>query len=428
MKFFQTDFNDNLFFFRLVVPTFSLLLLFANGNLTAQSTKEDQQQTQQEKGEITLSIGDGFVFGEADARPDKDRSKLDVYVQDIRYGVSLAALAGCTVPAQPMTSAGLPKVPSKLMELLKDAPLDLPKRDLWLLPECTSRRPGIGIVKSRSGVVYKLCLLKINGHPEALRRTVRIAYESVPTAAGGGVLQLPAAKGQPDAATTASIREALRIGMSIPGDSFARDMDGDYVTFEKLVDGAVLESDAQIALTTELDTAVKMENRGALFASKGIGEKGSILLDAYGAIGVKGPMKGRIDLGSYGYIFVDGPMEGTLNLDSYSTVVLKQGMSGTLRMRSYTDLLVQGPITGTIDANGSCWSTCYFDGEYSNAELVKMSPVRGRGDFQQITLHIEKSSDLADGEHEGIGTWRKVIVGDPIWKKFEETEKDGDRD
>ena len=57
-----------------------------------------------------------------------------------------------------------------------------------------------------------------------------------------------------------------------------------------------------------------------------------------------------------------------------------------------------------------------------------MSPVRGRGDFQQITLHIEKSSDLADGEHEGIGTWRKVIVGDPIWKKFEETEEDGDRD
>jgi len=416
----KATFTLKVFLARPLVVACVALLVFASNGISAQLETKGKPKAEVDQSEITLSIGDGFVFGESEARPDGDRSELDLYVQDIRYGVSLAAMVGCTVPAQPMTSIGLPEEPTKLLELLKDAPIDLPKRDLWLLPKCTPQRPGIGLVKSRSGESYKLCLMAINGHPEALKRTVTIAYQTVPMVEDGGILQLPEAEGQPNAATTAAIREALRIGTLIPGDSFARDIDGDYVAFETLANGAVPKHDARIALTSELSTAVKMENRGALFASKGIGEDGSVYLDAYGAIGVQGPMRGRIDLDSYGYIYVDGPMEGTLNLDSYSTVVLKQGLSGTVLLRSYADMLIKGPITGTINADGSCWCTLYFDGKHSAASLAKMSPPRrGRADFHQITLHIESSDDLAVGSHKDIGSWREVIVGDPIWEKLD---------
>ena len=404
---------------------FALALVFfifaGYGDLMAQDEKDADEKPDTGRSEITLSIGDGFVFGETEARPGKDRSNLDLYVQDIRHGVSLAAMIGCTVPAKPMTSLGMPTEPLQLIDLLKDAPLDLPKRDAWLLPKCSPRRLGIALAKGRSGKTYKLCLLEIDGHPEALRRTVRIAYEEVPQVKGGGVLQLPEIEGKPDAETTASLREALRFGAWVPGDSFSRDIDGDYVSVSGLADGAVPEGGAYIALTEELNTSVRMENRGAIFAGNGIGEEGSVLLDAYGAIGVHGAMRGRIDLDSYGYIYVDGPMEGTLNLDSYATVVLRQGLDGTVLLRSYTDMLIQGPINGTIDANGSCWCTLYFDGEYSAAALAKMSPARGgaRGDLHQITLHVRESDDLAAGEHEDIGSWRKVIVGDPVWEKLE---------
>ena len=417
MKYLHTKLNV-FTFLRSGLLAFVFFILAGSCNLIAQDEKAADEKPDTRRSEITLSIGDGFVFGETNARPDKDRSNLDLYVQDIRYGVSLGALAGGTVPAQPMTSLGMPNQPLQLIELLKDAPLDLPKRDVWLLPQCSPQRLGIGLVKSRSGKTYKLCLLDVNGHPEALKRTVRIAYEEVPQAKGGGVLQLPKSEGQPDAETTASLREALRFGTWIPGDSFARDIDGDYVAVAELADGAVLEDDAHIALTKELNTSVKMENRGALFAGDGIGKKGSVLLDAYGAIGIHGPMRGRIDLESYGYIYVDGPMEGTLNLDSYATVVLRQGLDGTVLLRSYTDMLIQGPIKGTIDADGSCWCTLYFDGKYTAAELTKMAPAaRARGDFHQITLHV-RESDLAAGEHKNIGSWRNVIVGDPVWEKL----------
>ena len=249
--------------------------------------------------------------------------------------------------------------------------------------------------------------------------TSRIAYQVVPQRKDGGELQLPKAAGQPDMKMTASIRDAIRIGTLIPGDSFARDLKGDYIACSHLTDEYVPKKRSYIALTKELNTSVKMENRGAFFAGVGIGEEGSILLDAYGAIGVLGPMLGRIDLESYGYIHVDGPMEGTLNLDSYATVVLRKGLAGTVFLRSYTDMLIQGPITGTIDAKGSCWCTLYFAGKYSKAELAKLSPAsRTPGDFHQITLHVRESDDLAAGEYENIGSWRKVIVGDPVWKKL----------
>ncbi len=367
-------------------------------------------------GEITLRIGDAFVFGEDQVRPDGDRSQLDLYVQDIRHGVSLGTLAGGVEPALPLSSIGLPTEPKALMALLQSAPLELPKRDLWLLEQCTVDRPGIGLAMSRQGQAYRLCLLELDGHPEALQRTVRIAYEPVPSVEGGGVLNVPPTQGKPGEAPLAALREALRIGSLIPGDSFSRYMAGDYAAVADLADGTKLKKEACVVLTGELNGPVLLHERSALFAVNGIGPRGSIDLNARGAIGVQGPMYGQIDIRKYGYVYLDGPMEGTLDLDSYATVVLERGLAGTLKLRSYGDILIRGRITGTIDAEGSCWSTIYLDNTYTEAELIAMGE-KAAADMDQITLHV-RVADLADGEHEGIGTWRKVIVGDPIWESL----------
>lgn len=363
-------------------------------------------------GEITLRIGDGFVFGEDQVRPDGDRSQLDLYVQDIRHGVSLGTLAGGVEPALPLSSIGLPPEPRALMAYLQDAPLELPKRDLWLLEQCTVARPGIGIAMSRQGQAYRMCLLELDGHPEALQRTVRIAYEPVPSVEGGGILNVPPTNGKPAEASLAALREALRIGALIPGDSFSRHMAGDYTAVPELADGTKLEKDACVVLSGELKGPVLLHERSSLFAADGVGPRGSMDLNAYGAIAVQGPMHGQIDIRSYGYVYINGPMEGALNIDSYATVVLERGLAGTLNLRSYANILIRGRITGTLDAKGSCWSTVYLDGTYTEAELIDLS--ERAADMDQITLHV-RVADLADGEHEEIGTWRKVIVGDPIW-------------
>ncbi len=160
-----------------------------------------------------------------------------------------------------------------------------------------------------------------------------------------------------------------------------------------------------------------LSNRSALFAGAGVEAGGSVVLDAYGAIGVQGPMRGHLQLNSYGYAYLDGPLEGTLELNSYSTVVLEQGLTGTIKLRSYANALIRGPFRGKLDAKGSCWSTLYLDGMHLEHELLDLCSENASGDFDQITVHV-RMSNLADGEHENIGTWRKVIVNDPIWNKL----------
>jgi RNA polymerase sigma-70 factor (ECF subfamily) len=365
--------------------------------------------------EIVLRIGDGFVFGEDSVRPDGDRATLDLYVQDIRHGVSLATLAGGIEAAPPMTSLGLPEDPRSLMALLPNAPLIMPQRDLWLLEKCTVSRPGIGLANSRQGQAYKLCLVALDGHPEALQRTVRIAYEPVPSVDAGGVLGLPEVEGQPSDSSLAALREAIRIGSLVPGDSFSRYIQGDYIATTRLADGTVPVEGSHVVLTQRLQEQVLLKNRSALFAGSGIGPLGTVELSAYGAIGVQGPMEGRIGMKSYGYLYVDGPVVGEVELRSYSTVVLEQGFSGTIKLRSYSNMLVRGPITGTLDAKGSCWSTLYLDGTYTTARLIELS--EGEGDMHQMTLHV-RTSDLPDGEYEDVGSWRRVIVGDPAWESL----------
>ena len=361
-------------------------------------------------GEITLGIGDAFVFGEAAARPDGDRKQLDFLVQDIRHGASLACFQGSVEALTLPSSLGLPADPQSACELIESAPPQLPKRDLWLLERCTVERTGLGFIRGLNGRVYKLYLVKLAGHPEALKRRVTIRYEPVPTEAQGGFVVVPTTEGRPADSLLAIVLLASERGAQIPGQTFSKWIEGNYRTADDLLSETALAGGESLLLGEPLASKIVIDTRGAVFAAKGIGREGRVRLESYGAIGCVGTMAGQLRVDSYGYVYLQGNLEGTLELNSYATVYITGDVLGTLKVRSYVDLYLGGLVRGKLDVKGSCWSTFYFDGNYHESDLEEME-----GDFGQITLHV-RSSSLGVGEHEGIGTWRKVIVGDPVWE------------
>ncbi|MEE9391949.1 MAG: RNA polymerase sigma factor [Planctomycetota bacterium] len=377
-------------------------LAFAVAPITAQLSTVS-------KGEVTLRIGDAFVFGEKGPIPDRERSTLDLYCQDIRHGISLSCPQGAMPALSPMTSIGLPRDPNETFKLLTSAPLVLSKRDLWLYEHCDPKRIGLGLVAARNGKVYKLCLLELHPHPEALKRWVRVGYEAVERVNGGGELGLPRTHGQPSKTMSEAIRRALARGATVPGQTFHSFMDGDYGVVENLLPVTALRDREHIVVPHRLQTEIAIDSRAAVFALDGIVEGGKVAINRYGAVGVLGDMNGEITVNSYGYAYLDGDLYGTLRIKSYATVYLTGNVYGTLKVRSYTDLYLKGRVFGKLDAKGSCWSTFYFDGHHSQAELAAMG-----GSFKSITLHV-KSSDLKPGTYENIGSWRKVIVGDDVW-------------
>ena len=168
-------------------------------------------------------------------------------------------------------------------------------------------------------------------------------------------------------------------------------------------------------LPDELNGTLTLGNGGAVFAAGGIGPRGKVVVEhAGGAVGVAGVMSGNITVRGYTYAYLEGPLTGTLDIQSYAQVCLRDDVHGTLRVRSYTELLLKGRMLGRLDAKGSCWCTFYLDGHYTQADLAAFV-----GDLSQITVHV-RTSDLPEGGHEDIGTWRKVIVGDAFWKKVPE--------
>ncbi|MEM7202657.1 MAG: hypothetical protein AAF628_20480 [Planctomycetota bacterium] len=106
---------------------------------------------------------------------------------------------------------------------------NLAERNLWLALEVTPERTGIGLVRARNGAVYKLWLAEVEGHPDALRRRVRIGYAAAPLAdSGGGELRLTKAAGAPVASERRAIREAIEVGRRVPGQNDAQRMSGAY--------------------------------------------------------------------------------------------------------------------------------------------------------------------------------------------------------
>ena len=64
-----------------------------------------------------------------------------------------------------------------------------------------------------------------------------------------------------------------------------------------------------------------------------------------------------------------------------------------------------------MDVTGSGWCTFYLQSFVGRADLERLVGNNG------ITVHLMQS-DLAPGSHTGIGDWREIIVGDPLWQQL----------
>ncbi|MCZ6573353.1 MAG: polymer-forming cytoskeletal protein [Planctomycetota bacterium] len=361
-----------------------------------------------------LKIGDGYVFGEPAARPGDSSDAVDIYCQDIHGGVSLMCPHGALPAKAPMTSIGLPARAGDAAALLPDSPEELPRRNLGLRTKPAPERPGIGFVRAANGRTYKVHLVRAVHAASALERRAHIAYMEVPVVPNGGRFRLPTVGGMkaPEPEVREAIRRALQVGRTVPGDSFARYMRGNYAVVEDLLNETELNEKRNLVVEDPFTKLVRLKRGGSFFAGAGIAPEGTVDLDSYSAVGVHGDMAGNVEVNSYGYVYIDGDLTGTVHIKSYATVVIEGDLVGTLKVRSYTDLLLRGRIRGNLDAKGSCWSTFYLESPILQAELEALP-----SNFRSVTLHV-RECDLPPGKHKKIGTWREVIVGDPIWQKI----------
>jgi hypothetical protein len=362
--------------------------------------------------EVWLAIGEGYVFGEPSVRRDAPRDSLDLYCQDIQHGISLACPHGAGPALLPLSGVGLPAEPAKAAALLPDAPTLLGDRNLFLGERVSPGRPGIGFAKARDGRTFRMHLVALEHSPEALQRRARVAYTEVQGRDGGGEFRLASADGKRPVPleSRASIRRALAYGESLREASFTNHLSSTYEVVRGLSSEFDVDNNRHLLLEDPLASKVSLRHGGSLFGAKGISEDGVVTLDSYSGVGTAGDMAGRIDVKSYGYVYIDGDLTGTVNVNSYATVIIEGNLRGTLRVRSYTTLLLRGRVYGRLDCHGSCWSTFYLEAPHTREDLERL----GDG-YGSVTLHV-KASDLTDGKHEGVGSWREVIVGDPIWK------------
>lgn len=360
--------------------------------------------------ECTLRIGDGYVFGDHSVRRRDERGVVDIYCQDIRDDVSLHCPGGCAHASPPMTGIGLPETAAAAAVLLVDAPMALDDHTLHLSRQPTSRSAGIGFVRRQTDTL-KVWVVDIGDHPDALERTVRLGFGPVPARDGGGALQLPTRLGAPPAPTLQAIREAMRIGGTIPGDSFSSQMDGEFTVLGDLPPTTRLAGPAHVTVDFLSSQQVQVADGGAVFVGGRIGRDAGIVLQRGGAAGVAEDLEGRLRTDGYAFLFVGRDLLGTLDIRSYTTAVVLGDVRGTIRVRSYTNLFVRGRLLGSLDLDGSGWCTFYFQSFLGRAEVEQLPGNRS------ITLHLMQS-DLPPGKHQGVGKWREVIVGDRVWERL----------
>lgn len=361
--------------------------------------------------ELTMHIGEGYVFGEGALRARDDRDQADLYCQDIRHGASLYCSEGAGPALAPMTAIGLPESAPAAARLVLDAPAVLAARNLHLVAKPTPKHPGLGFVRARDGRTFKLWLLEEVGHPDALERKVRIGFAEVQATEGGGQFQLPTQLGAPPAATLQNIRDAIAIGGRIPGSNFHQYLEGAFQSVGQLGAETKLREDQFVSVAELSGQKVTADRRAAIFVAGRLRADASIVLASGGAAGVGEDLEGTMRTDGYGYVFVGRDVLGTLDLRSYATATVLGDVRGKIRVRSYIDLYVRGRMLGTLDLKGSCWSTFYFQSFLGRADLERLKGSK------QVTLHL-RVSDLAPGRHTDIGQWREVIVGDPVWEKL----------
>lgn len=366
-------------------------------------------------GEAWLRIGEGYVFGESFARGQEASEGGDIRCLDIEPGISLACPYGASPALAPLSAVGMPDDPASAAVLVRDAPVDLPAQRLHLLQRVSPQQAGIGFARSRDGRCYLLHLAGLDRHCDALHRRALVRYTEVPQIAGGGELALPTVAGQQPVPVSSreGIRKALSYGRSLPsGRSFVSFIQGAYSVVENLLPETCLGDRRYLVIDAPLRSKVVFKGGGGLYAAAGIDHDGVVVLDSYSGVATAGDMGGRVDFKSYGYLYVDGDLTGTVTGGCYATIVIEGDLVGTLEVRSYTDLLLRGAISGTLDCRGSGWCTFYFERYHSRSDLDAL----GRG-FGGVTLHV-RESDLPAGKHTDVGSWREVIVGDPLWEKL----------
>ena len=360
-------------------------------------------------GECTVRIGDGYIFGEQTVRGRDEREQVDLYCQDIREEVSLHCPHGAAEALAPLTAIGLPQTATAAAALLVDAPTTIAPGDLWLRSRPEPRSAGLGIVRSHSGVTFKVWLVEVTTHADALERAARIRYAPVPQVDGGGALDLPRIQGAPPAKALQLIRTALEMGKRIPNQGFHSYLAGDFSAVEEPGPETSIGPGAHNVVFGLLsDQKITATAQAAVFAER-LGPNASILLEHGGAGVIGSDLEGLLRTDGYAYLFVGGDVTGTLDIRSYTTAVVMGDVRGRIRVGSYTDLYVRGRILGALDTARSGWSRFYFQSFMSRADLERLSG------NHQITVHL-RLSDLLPGKHNGIGEWGDVIVGDPIWQ------------
>jgi hypothetical protein len=369
-----------------------------------------------EEGTAVLRIGDGYVFGEDRVRTEFEEANVDVVCEDIRADLTLGCPHGALAADVPLAAVGLPDTSTGAAALVLDAPIALPERHATLILRPHDKASGIALVKSAAGKTFKVWLLEARRDTHALRRLVRIAYAEVPAVDGGGVMRVATTSplGSAETPTVSELRRLMKVGASVPSGD-ANYFDRKWERFTPTDDESKIRNGVGVLLDAPLRKKVTIEsNYGAAYASAGVDTGGVLENRTYAGFAVRGDMAGAVRFGSYGYLHISGDLIGEVDAGSYATIVIDGDILGTLKVRSYVILLLRGRLLGKIDVDGACWSTFYFQGFRSRAELEAIP-----GNKRQITLHVE-SSDAPAGKIEGsIGTWRDVIVGDPAWKKIE---------
>ena len=364
-----------------------------------------------------LRIGDGYVFGDDHATPGAEPEEVDVACEDVHGGVTLACAHGAIGANLPLAAVGLPDTATGAAGLLVDAPAELPERHATLFLRPTAQRTGVALVKARTGKTYKAWLVEERGDPNALKRLARIGYAEVPTADGGGLLRVASTGpvGKDATPTLSDLTRMAKAGNSVPGSSMSEYLGGKWQRLAPIEAETTVTNGAHVLLEAPLRSKVVIDGSyGAAFAAGGIDPDGVLENRTYAAFAVRGDMRGKVNVRSYAYVHVTGDLVGGVDAGSYATIVVDGDLVGTLKVRSYVTLLLRGRLRGKIDPSGSCWSTFYFQGFRTRADVEAME-----GDFHQVTLHLE-SSDMPEGKVTPVpGTWQEVVVGDPAWKKIE---------
>lgn len=366
------------------------------------------------EGTARLYIGDGYVFGEDHAQPGVETG-IDIVCIDLRGVLTLSCPHGAVAADVPLGAIGMPERAEKAAILLVDAPKETPQRFATLSVGATAQQSGLALIRAMDRRVFKVWLVQEVADVHALRRSAVIGYSEVPEADGGGVLHLSVTKGLADKAgpTQATIKEMETIGRSIPGSSFSNFISGAYTSLDPPPDTLRMEDERFLLLQGPLRSRIEIPRRGAVYAAHGIDRGGIVSLESYSGVAAEGDMAGQILVKSYAFLYLKGNLVGEVDCGSYATVVIDGDIVGTLKVRSYVTLLLRGRILGKIDPSGACWSTFYFAGFRSQAELAGMS-----SDFGQVTLHVEQSDAPQGKVTPPPGNFREVIVSDPVWSKI----------